>query len=219
MCWKIRNILDSLHLSSLTLILSWWHSLVIRGKRMSHPILPLSNVGAITLGFVLAATTSVTLILHLANFLNFEPLENQILMLLALKRWLNSSTNNAESSPFENFSQKHKCLSSSGAVWKWEQNYKRRQFFCDRLSSEWYTQRQRCTECKHLVTPSKDCLVYCRDHNFKAGGGTSSGNSCKFSLVRLDFTGSYEGVPLSSEGSFISGFFPKRLTQSQCCFK
>ena len=44
-------------------------------------------------------------------------------------------------------------------------------FFCDRLSSEWYTQRQRCTECKHLVTPSKDCLVYCRDHNFKAGGG------------------------------------------------
>lgn len=45
------------------------------------------------------------------------------------------------------------------------------------------------------MTPSKDCLVYCRDHNFKVGGGgSSSGNSCRFSLVRLDFTGSYEGV-------------------------
>lgn len=46
----------------------------------------------------------------MASFLNFEPLENQILMLLALKHWLNSSTNNAESSPFENFSQKQKCF-------------------------------------------------------------------------------------------------------------
>lgn len=46
------------------------------------------------------------------------------------------------------------------------------------------------------MTPSKDCLVYCRDHNFKAGGGgvlpqETHANSALFAWILQDPTKEY----------------------------
>ena len=45
------------------------------------------------------------------------------------------------------------------------------------------------------MTPSKDCLVYCRDHNFKAGGGVlpqeTHADSALFAWILQDPTKEY----------------------------
>lgn len=46
------------------------------------------------------------------------------------------------------------------------------------------------------MTPSKDCLVYCRDHNFKAGGGgvlpqETHADSALFAWILQDPTKEY----------------------------